>query len=286
MDDKLQEAAAPSPASRVGGVMGGAFGAGLVLVVLPSLTLIWKLRWLAENPAVGLPIVAVFGIMILLGALALVSTLFARLQLDNKAEALALPAGSIRAFIALALIVLFALISVMLFESLGQTHAIPDLSEADKVALLKDPINHVSAVVPHPCMAAAVVVPAPAASAPTCTPGTTTYTVHLLKSRGTESADLSKQLLILIGTLMTSVVSFYFASRAGEANTKNIIAALTGSPQVTSKSDASKRGDPGGEGATVNNVGEGEDHLDGCNVPVVSPTADKDLPPSTGGVSP
>ena len=92
--------------------------------------------------------------------------------------------------------------------------------------------------------------------------------------------------MILIGTLMTSVVSFYFASRAGEANTKNIIAALTGSPLVTSKSDALKPGDPGGGGATVNNVSEGEDHLDGCNVPVASPTADQDLPPAKGGVAP
>ena len=110
MDDKPPVvAAAPSPASRVGGALGGAFGAGLVLVVLPSLALIWKLKWFAENPAVGLPIVAVFGIMILFGALSLVSTLFARLELDNKAEALALPAGSIRAFIALALIDLMRL---------------------------------------------------------------------------------------------------------------------------------------------------------------------------------
>ena len=165
MGDETRESAAAGtpPASH----FSGAFGAGFVLVVLPGVALVVFLPWFDDKPSIGLPIVAVFGIMILFGAMALVSTLFARLQLDNKLEALALPAGSVRAFIALALIVLFALISVMLFESFGQPYKIENLSEESKAALVKEPTNHVSAVIPV-CAAASAsstATPAPAAVA-------------------------------------------------------------------------------------------------------------------------
>jgi hypothetical protein len=237
-----------------------------------------------DQPSVGLPIVAVFGIMILFGALALVSSLFAGLGLDNRAEALALPSGSIRAAIALALIVLFALISVMLYESLSGIYKIDGLSEEEKSALTKEPANHVVAVIPYSCPATAS---GPARSAvssvPSCDPGSTLYTVHLRQSPSTESTDLAKQLLILIGTLMTSVTSFYFASRAGEAATKAALAAVAASGPDTPDGPAARV-------AAVPSVAGGPsadegDNVDGCSVPIESPTEDKDLPPSKGGVA-
>ena len=96
---------------------GGAFGAGLVLVLLPTIALFYIFEEADKLPSVGLPILAIFGIMILFGSVSLVSTLFARLKLSDKSQALALPEGSIRAAIALALIVLFAIISIMLYQS-------------------------------------------------------------------------------------------------------------------------------------------------------------------------
>ena len=127
----------------------GAFGAGLVLIVLPCAALYFGIKDISAEPIVGLPILAVFGIMILFGALALISTLFARLYLSDASQALALPEGSIRAAIALALIVLFAIISIMLYQSMSKPYEITDLEEAQKDALLKDPTNHVLAIVPH-----------------------------------------------------------------------------------------------------------------------------------------
>jgi len=266
MDDtSTHSATAAQPVRRPASWTSGAFGAGLVLVVLPSAALVLGIQRFAAQPAVGLPIVAVLGIMILFGALALVSTLFARLGLDDRAEALGLPAGSIRAFIALALIVLFALISVMLFESYGDSVRIDNLSEEQKAALVKEPTNHVTAVVPQAC----------AASAPACAPGTMVYTAYLTVSRGSESSDLSKQLLILVGTLMTSVVSFYFAARATEATTKNVIAAI--GPQAKQDSTQAATAPP--------TPADNEAHVDGCGAPVTAPTADQDLPPATGGVA-
>ena len=118
-------------------------GAGIVLVLLPGLALFFGSHFLSKEASTGLPTVAIFGILILLGALALLATMFARLNLHCRDEALALPPGSIRAVIALALIVLFALMSVMLFNSLCSTkRTIEHLSESAKKALVSEPANH------------------------------------------------------------------------------------------------------------------------------------------------
>lgn len=189
---------------------GGAFGAGLVLVLLPTIALFYIFEEADKLPSVGLPILAIFGIMILFGSVSLVSTLFARLKLSDKSQALALPEGSIRAAIALALIVLFAIISIMLYQSSSnpQVIKITGVSEAVLPSMIQNPANQVAAVVPENCT--------------TDTDPTTEacadkhFSVHVRLAPSQESTDLAKQLLILIGTLMTSVTSFYFAQRASE----------------------------------------------------------------------
>jgi hypothetical protein len=298
MDKMPSDSQPPRPwTKRLKRATGGAFGAGLVLIVLPSVALVCGLKQFAESPSVGLPVLAIFGIMILFGALALISTLFARLGLSSLNDALALPPGSIRAAIALALIVLFALIAVMLYESLEKTYKIENLGEADKLALLKEPANRVTAVIARDCAAlereaqqsqqldAARARPSGNVHVPlNCTPNELRYTVHLRVAPGVESTDLAKQLLILIGTLMTSVTSFYFASRAAEATTKTALSALANPA-------SSKDGNlPDAATDTPDSVNEadapGDTHVDGCNVPIESATADADLPPARGGVAP
>jgi len=237
MSDEANRGLVPSLAESMMRGMKGAFGAGLVLIVLPSAALIFWLPQLEEHAIVGLPLLAIFGIMILFGAMALISSLFAGLNLSCESEALALPPGSVRAAIALALIVLFALISVMLYQSLSRPYKVENLSLAQKTALLQEPRNIVLSVLPEPCKPAAPVAasgPAGAASVPAADAAAACtgmlFTVHLRQPPGTEAADLAKQLLILIGTLMTSVTSFYFASRSTEANTKAMLAATLPPP--------------------------------------------------------
>jgi hypothetical protein len=62
------------------------------------------------------PIVAVAALLALLIALALMTLSAAALNLSDRAQALGLPDGSIRAIIALGLIVLFAVISIFLYR--------------------------------------------------------------------------------------------------------------------------------------------------------------------------
>jgi hypothetical protein len=243
---------------------------------MPSIALVLGIKSLEKHSAVGLPIVAIFGIMILFGALSLISTVFARLDLSCKSEALALPPGSIRAAIALSLIVLFALISVMLYQSLSSPYEVSHLSLAQKNAMVQEPSNRVLGVLAESCGGA---------GEPACTPETMMYTVHLRQSPGAESTDLAKQLLILVGTLMTSVTSFYFASRTAEAAVKATRKTLA--PDATAKDPIAKTPEAAlpPEANASTGPDDHEDHVDGCDAAIENVTDDADLPPATGGVA-
>lgn len=291
----------PKPDSGWAGLTSISAGSGLVLVFFPSAALYFGHAQLGQDPLIGLPTVAIFGILILLGALALVSTMFARLEMGNRDEPLGLPAGSIRSVIALALIVLFALMSVMLFHTLSRsTQTLEGLSLAAKNELTADRTNHVLAIMPVQC-------PAEAASAPT-TPATTasaqpaaastapsapstaasasatvacgkgeafSYTVTLGNTQGAPAVDFAKQLLTLIGGLMTSVVSFYFAARSADQSMRTVVSAMVG------KSDMPGGTSPGGPGP----AGDSEGELDHKHGDVKNATDDKDLPPAKGGIT-
>jgi hypothetical protein len=222
--------------------LSGAVGAGLLLVMLPCLGLYFGMQRISEAREVGLPIVVIFGIMILFGTMALVSTLFSRLNLSDSREALALPPGSIRAAMALALVVLFAIISIMLFQSMAKPYIITGLSKSDKQAIVSNSANRVLAVATVVCPAPKAVNGEPGTTSGTQASGSTNssattgaasvepcYDLHLVQPPGQEAFDLAKQLLILIGTLMTSVTSFYFATQASAAANKSTesIVALT-----------------------------------------------------------
>ena len=231
---------------------------------------------------VSLPLLAIAGVVVLLGALALVSIAFKIMDMADPQEALALPAGSIRAVIALSLVVLFAILTVFLFSSLsngGAVHTLTCLTPSQKDTFEHNLGSQVllsveSAVSDKekPCSALAAgasettkkggegtsagapgPVSAPSAAPPPVSPPTsgggprsdatgplgappggaqnapplTTpapeaagakaapfFTVHYRDARDPASSDFAKQLLVLIGTLVTAVSSFYFGAKA------------------------------------------------------------------------
>jgi TRAP-type C4-dicarboxylate transport system permease small subunit len=57
------------------------------------------------------------GVIALLAVLTIAAQIFSQEKLANKNEALALPAGSVRAIIALSLIIIFAIIIIFIFDS-------------------------------------------------------------------------------------------------------------------------------------------------------------------------
>jgi hypothetical protein len=113
----------------------------------------------SADSAIALPILVIIGVMALFATLALVAVVFSVAGLSDETQALGLPEGSVRAAIALSLIVIFAITSIYLYGSLK------DVQE------------------------------------------------------GSPGIDFAKQVFAVVGTLMTSVASFYFASRAAAAPT-------------------------------------------------------------------
>jgi hypothetical protein len=128
-------------------------GGGLVVFVL-----VWIMVKFtggdAGSATVGLPLIVIVGVIVLLVVIALVSFVFSVLGLSSKTEALGLPDGSVRSIIALMLLVLFAIVALYLYNSVG--------------AAAKD----------------------------------------------SPALDVAKQLITLLGTLVTAVASFYFGSNA------------------------------------------------------------------------
>ena len=224
----------------------GAVGAGLVLVFLPSVALYFGADRLEQHQSIGLPVVAIFGIMVLVGSLALTSTLFRRLKLATRHEPLALPPGSVRATMALALIVLFAIIAVSAMRPPRELKTLADVTGTALAELRRDPritiekavlercatapaARLASATTPAPAAAgegSLIALPRPAAStpapaaAPACPAADERYSVLVQVAPDASQQDLVKQLVLTIGQLMTMAVSFYFAGRsAGQAKT-------------------------------------------------------------------
>lgn len=250
----------------------GGLGVGLVLVAGPSFMLFAGARQIHEIPLVGLPLLAIFGIMILFGSVALVALLFQSLGLTNASQPLGLPEGSIRAVIALALVVLFAIIAIMLFRTTAEPMRVEGLT-ADQLAELvsgKTGERIVGSVElgcapPSAGAASAAAVVSPRMR---CEQQDRRFAVMLRAGVPTETADLAKQLLMLVGTLMTSITSYYFAARSVQA---------AAGAQATP---------PPAAGAAAPATLQAEDHVDGCDVAVTQPSADSELPAAYGGVAP
>jgi len=150
----------------------------------------------------SLPVLSIAGVVGLLITLALISTTFALVGLSDKTQALALPEGSVRAVIALALIVLFAIFAIFLFGNLSSSSQVPlkslgDLTKDDALALKSSPSFQIALL----------------KSNGSTEPGKERYTLYYTEPRNPASDDFAKQLLVMIGTLVTSVASFYFGAK-------------------------------------------------------------------------
>ena len=149
---------------------------------------------------------------------------------------------------------------------LGSSYVLQGMTKAQRDEMVIKASERVVEAVPAPC----------AASVPkgnTCSDADVRFDLRMQGATPPAAAsDLAKQLLVLVGTLMTAVTSFYFAGRGGtDFARKDEI----GEPR---KTDA--------DGKPAQSVGDAETHIDGCDVPITEATADADLPAARGGVSP
>jgi len=165
-----------------------------------------------------LPLLAIGGVILLILLLTIVSMVFSLLGLTNKDQAMGLPEGSIRSVIAISLIVLFAILAVFLYDGIkyGTVYEIKNLSDAQRLQFIKD----------HPAAPNIQSFPNGTATADNQPLYDVTYS-----SANPASDDFAKQLLVLLGTLMTAITSFYLG--AGTATSAASQAASTAMPTLT-----------------------------------------------------
>lgn len=165
------------------------------VVVLLIIAAIYFLKVSQISVVVGLPMLSIGAVIVLVILLCSMSVVFASYDLQDKAQALAMPEGSIRAVIALMLIVLFAILSIYLFGSLasGQMISMGEVPEDVRAALVaKFGEGNVISVASKDGLKS---------------------TIWIRESSTPEGVDFAKQLLVLVGTLVTSISSFYFGSK-------------------------------------------------------------------------
>ncbi|MGB8644476.1 MAG: hypothetical protein WCF84_04515 [Anaerolineae bacterium] len=156
----------------------------------------------AENSIVLNMIVAVSVLLLLLF---IMTTAFSRLGLNDRQQALGLPEGSVRALIALILIVMFVLLGVYLFRSVAGTPtstALKGLSLAD-VSTLGARVYDVQS---STTISGTVIADS--------------YDVTLRRDVPEDSTRLAQQLLTTIATLVVAVSGFYFGTSAVKAASK------------------------------------------------------------------
>jgi len=185
--------------------------AGVALILLFTFTVLSVLYFLISIQPAG-PAVGLGTIVVLLAGLAVVTlllylgTLVLRaLDLSAPTEALGMPSGSIRALIAVSLILLFAIVGFVVFRSAsdgraGSSHGISQ-AQIDKLRLDGSTIVSQSVITPAPGQ--------PAASA-----GAELYDVESVAGLSPDAHDFGLQLLSTTITLVVAVAGFYFGAQS------------------------------------------------------------------------
>lgn len=144
-------------------------------------------------------------VIALVVALTFAAFIFTHLKLASSDNTLGLPQGSIRAVIALSLILIFMISSVFLYEQVStpaHTQFI-DISQAEYDNISKELVYFAQ---PHPVNGTNV----------------TRYTIQLQTAQNVDSVDIAKQIITTVSTLVVAVAGFYFGTNAVAAATKSV----------------------------------------------------------------
>jgi hypothetical protein len=172
----------------------------LLWLGLPTILALGAIGWILSAipkerfvPTIVLPIMLLTGIIGLVGILSVAVSVFAALNLSNPAHAFGLPEGTIRAVIALGLILIFALMGVFFYGQLR----LPETGTM--LGLTQDQVDALPA--------SEIISVAPSEADPK------RFDVQRqIPSQASE--DFAKQILTTVSTLVVAVAGFYFGSRA------------------------------------------------------------------------
>jgi hypothetical protein len=227
----------------------GYSGIAAIAAIGIPLGLWWGLKWFGgavetmTDAPVMLTLVVISGVIGLLAVLMMAALAFSAVKLADKTQALGLPEGSVRAVIALSLIVIFVITVVFLFAGLN-----PRPIEVEHLTLEQTTAIPGNVFISKQAEAPPAGAPAPAQQL---------YTVrrYVEPSKGAE--DFAKQIITTISTLVVSISAFYFGSSTAISAQKSATTSST-APVITKQpSDLSVHADQPAEfsvGATGSNL--------------------------------
>jgi hypothetical protein len=149
-------------------------GLSISIVLILAVCLI---KFSSATHVILLPLLAISGVSTLLTIITIVAVAFSALNLHDPNQALGLPRGSVRALIALSLIILFAIMAIFLFDAITYPHY------RYNVTLVN---------------------------------GSPEYYTTLVEP-SIEGVRIAQQILTTVSTLVVAVAGFYFGTRSAEA---------------------------------------------------------------------
>ena len=141
-----------------------------------------------SESVLSVPLVIVFAIIVFLGALTISASIFDHYKLSDKYEALGLPSGSVRALIALTLILIFAIMVIFMSSNLA---VIKEYQYVGNSTLGNSTVIY-------------------GGKEYTATNGTIT----LLVGPSEAAINFSNQVLTTVSTLVVALAGFYFGTRS------------------------------------------------------------------------
>lgn len=181
-------------------VLGGMIVGFVLLVAALTGALIWLTASGLQFAEVSLTLVVIACVLILLLALTTAAIIFKRLGLADRRHAMGLPEGSIRALIALLLILIFATVGVFIitFNQSSDQRVFSAISEEQAIAFSEGQTVLEWTVLEE--------------DAGVDDDGDPLIKL-VLKAEKSASTEMSQQLLTILGTLVVAVASFYFGSQ-------------------------------------------------------------------------
>ncbi|KAA3645317.1 MAG: hypothetical protein DWQ07_12680 [Chloroflexi bacterium] len=171
---------------------------GLLLVAVISLGLMsWAITGLlGDSPEIQISLTIILGVGLLMLFLFVLAIGFARMNLADSSQALGLPGGSIRAMIALSLIVIFVIVGIYLFRavSVGPTSTSSGLTIADLEKLPPAIAENIIEIDRSPVDGS--------------------YQIRTSRDVGEDATRIAEGLTSTIGTLVVAVAGFYFGTRS------------------------------------------------------------------------
>ncbi|PWR74181.1 IPT/TIG domain-containing protein [Methanospirillum lacunae] len=179
--------------------------AGIILVILLTLTALvaYAYRFLSFENAGGaefyLSILLVLSVILLLVFLTFTTVIFKYLGLSDPSQSLGLPEGSIRAVIALSLILIFMTSSILLYEEVEKHSGPPiynstNITQSQLDSIPKDEIVYIQRSIELN--------------------NGTLFNVGRKTEKSRAGEDIAKQIITTVSTLVVAVAGFYFGSKA------------------------------------------------------------------------